>query len=218
MPRINRSDYLYDNCVVHARLQFNNGEFHFKNRSHFNLWKKITLRYLGKYPTVRLTGYQWMSNHCHMTLEADKAVDLSKFMHDLCWRFSFEFNKLHKRKGHLFQNRFRCSVIDSDEYEQTVQRYIYRNQIRSGMVKKVRHSRWSSYHYYAYGKPDPLITPFRNYGKFGLQKKIRMLEFRQFVETMMDYEEKLWQAKLLHPTLRTKKEIVKNYLIKTGFG
>ncbi len=218
MSRINRSEYLYDNCVVHARLQFNNGEFHFKTKNHFKLWKKIALRYLAKYPTVRLTGYQWMSNHCHLTLEADKAIDLSKFMHDMNWRFSFTFNKLHQRKGHLFQSRFRCSIIDSDEYEQTVQRYIYRNQIRARMVKQVKQSRWSSYHYYAYGKPDPLITPFRNYQKFGLQRKNRMFEFRQFVETMMDHEEKLWQAKLVHPTLRTKKEIVRNYLIKTGYG
>lgn len=218
MPRINRSDYLYDDCVVHARLQMNNGEFHFTQNSHFNLWKKITLRYLNKYPSIRLTGYQWMNNHCHLTLEARKASDLSKFMHDMSWRFAFEFNKLHKRKGHFFQNRFRCSVIDKDEYEQIVQRYIYRNQIRAGMVKEVRHSRWSSYAFYAYGKKDPLVTPFRTYGLFGVQRKIRMLQFRQFVETMMDTEETLWRAKLAHPTLRTKKEILKNYLMKTGEG
>src|SRR3989344_1768789 len=142
MPRKNRSDYIFDNCVVHARLQINNGEFHFKKTSHFNLWRKITLRYLKKYPTVKLTGYQWMSNHCHLTLEADIALDLSRFMHDMNWRFAFEFNKLSQRKGHLFQNRFRCSVIDKNEYEQTVQRYIYRNQIRARMVKKVSQTRW----------------------------------------------------------------------------
>ena len=218
MSRINRQDYLFDGCVVHARLQINNGEFHFQTKAHFNLWKKITLRYLKKYPSVRLTGYQWMSNHCHLTLEADKTTDLSRFMHDLSWRFAFTFNKLHKRKGHLFQNRFRCSVIDKNEYEQTVQRYIYQNQIRAGMVKHVRHTRWSSYPFYAYGKADPLITPFRTYGLFGAEKKVRMLQFRNFVETQMDHEDRLWQKKLVHPHLKTKKEVLRNYLMKSGYG
>lgn len=218
MSRISRQDILYDDCVVHVRLQINNGEFYFQKNGHFTLWKKITLRYLKKYSTVRLTGYQWMSNHCHLILEADKASDLSKFMHDMAWRFAFEFNKLHKRKGHCFQSRFRCSVIDKDEYEQTVQRYIYRNQIRAGMVKKVSHTRWSSYPFYAYGRQDPLVTPFRTYGQFGAQRKVRMLQFRQFVETLMDYEEDLWKARLSHPLLKTKKEILKHYLMKTGEG
>lgn len=218
MPRMRRSDYLYDDCVVHARLQINNREFHFNSKKHFNLWKKITLRYLNKYPSVKLTGYIWMNNHCHLTLEAGKAIDLSKFMHDMSWRFAFEFNKLDKRSGHFFQQRFRCSIIDSDEYEKIAQRYIYRNQVRAGMVHEVRKSKWSSYGYYAYGKADPLITPFRTYSSFGLKEKLRRLQFRQFVETMTGSEEYLWQQRLKHPQLKTSKEILRNYLMKTGEG
>lgn len=217
MSRKNRSDYIFDDCVVHARLQINNGEFHFTKTSHFNLWKKVTLRYLKKYPTVKLTGYQWMSNHCHLTLEADIALDLSRFMHDMNWRFAFEFNKLSQRKGHLFQNRFRCSVIDKNEYEQTVQRYIYRNQIRAKMVKRVSETRWSSYHFYAYGKEDPLVTPFRTYGLFGVKKRMRMLQFRRFVDTMMSHEEQTWKKHLIHPTIKSNNTLI-DYSIKTGMG
>src|SRR3989338_4142817 len=175
MPRKNRSDYIFDNCVVHARLQINNGEFHFKKTSHFNLWRKITLRYLKKYPTVKLTGYQWMSNHCHLTLEADIALDLSRFMHDMNWRFAFEFKKLSQ-------------------------------------------TRWSSYHFYAYGKEDPLVTPFRTYGLFGVKKRMRMLQFRRFVETMMSHEEKTWKKQLINPTIKIKNNTFINYSIKTGMG
>jgi REP element-mobilizing transposase RayT len=218
MTRKNRSDYIHDGCVVHARLQINNGEFRFKSRQHFKLWKKIALRYLIKYPQIRLTGYIWMSNHCHLSIEVGKAGDLSKFMHDMSWRYAFEFNKIHKRSGHLFQQRFRCSLITSDEYEKTVQRYIYRNQLRAGLVRQVAHTKWSSYPYYAYGKADPLITPFRTYASFGLKQKIRRLQFRQFVQTMMSHEEKLWKERLSHPQLHTKKEILKNYMMKQREG
>ena len=218
MPRLNRSDYLYDGCVVHARLQINNGEFLFSTDQHFKLWEEITLRYLKKYPTVTMSGYIWMSNHCHMTLETDKALDISKFMHDMAWRYAKEFNKMHHRKGHLFQQRFRCSVIDKDEYEKIAKRYIYRNQVRAGMVQHVKQTKWSSYHYYAYGKPDPLITPFRTFNSFGVTKKIRMLEFRKFVEEMMGQEEFEWKMRLSNPFLKTKKEKMREYFYKSGMG
>lgn len=150
-----------------------------------------------------------------MTLEAGSATDLSKFMHDMAWRFSFTFNKLNARKGHFFQQRFRCSVIDTDEYEKIVKRYIYRNQIRAGVVKHVNQTKWSSYPYYAQGKPDPLITPFRTYFSFGLHKKKRMEEFRAFVETMMTHEETEWKLRLKNCELEIK---VKRRRLKNEYG
>jgi len=75
MPRINREDYLYNGCVVHVRLQINNGEFLFKKKGHFKRWQKIALRYLSKYnrggvreiirnvPTTATTGND-CREHC----------------------------------------------------------------------------------------------------------------------------------------------------------
>jgi len=139
-------------------------------------------------------------------------------MRDLNWRFALEFNKLHKRKGHFYQARYRCSVIDNDEYEKVCHRYIYRNQVRAGMVPNARRSKWSSFHYYASGKKDPLITPFRNFMSFGMKKKLRQLQFRQFVETMTSNEEWEWKQRINHWNLRSKKEVLSNYLLKSGEG
>lgn len=188
MPRKNRFDYLYDGCIVHVRLQMNNGDYRFKNTSHYELWKKWTKHYLCKYPSVKLTGYQWMSNHCHMMIETESARDLTRFLHDINWRFAFEFNKLTQRKGHLFQSRYRCTVIEKDEYECVCQRYIYRNQLRAGMVKHVKDTRFSSYHHYAYGKKNNLITTFRNFANFGNDINRRRYNFRMFVEIVSEKE------------------------------
>lgn len=57
MPRLNRFDYLYDGCIVHVRVQINNGEFHFQNQSHYKMWKRWVRFYLHKYPTIKLTGW-----------------------------------------------------------------------------------------------------------------------------------------------------------------
>src|SRR5688500_6095334 len=117
VPRINGFDYIYDDCHVHVRLQVNNGEFLFNKTQIYRLWRKWARTYLNKYPTVKLTGYQWMSNHCHLIIHALNAVDLTKFLHDINWRFALEYNKIHKRKGHFFQSRYRCSIIEENEYE-----------------------------------------------------------------------------------------------------
>jgi len=86
------------------------------------------------------------------------------------------------------------------------------------MIPHLRKAKWSSYHFYAYGKSDPLVTPFRTYRNFGLKERIRRLQFRQFVETMTDREEYEWKQRLNHPYLKTKKDVMKNYLQKSGEG
>jgi REP element-mobilizing transposase RayT len=210
MARINRFDYIHDGCIVHVRLQVNNREFLFHKAIFYRLWRRWVGVYLLKYPGIKLTGYQWMSNHCHLIIETETGTDLPKFLHDINWRFAFEYNKKTKRSGHFFQSRYRCSVIDKDEYEMICQRYIYRNQFRAGMVKHVKQSRYSSYQHYAYGRMNPLITPFRNYFNFGSDPHLRMRHFRIFVETMTDQEESLWKEKLKHHGLKTKKQTMKN--------
>ncbi|MBF0107330.1 MAG: transposase, partial [Deltaproteobacteria bacterium] len=150
--------------------------------------------------------------HAHMIIHAIKGDDLPRFLHDLCWRFAFEYNKLEKRKGHFFQNRYRASMIESDEQALTCQRYVYRNQLKAGMVKQIKDTRWSSYHHYAYGEKNDLVTPLYVFDLHGKNKEDRQLNFRVFVKTMMPHEEALWRAKLKHPFLKTTKQIVKNYL------
>jgi putative transposase len=214
MPRINRFDYIADDQFVHVRIQFNNEEFSFQNDKHFQLWEKIAARYLKKYLSLKLCDFIWMNSHAHFIFYVGKCEDLPKFMHDLCWRFSLEYNKMTKRKGHLFLQRYRCSVINDDKYAIACQRYVYRNQLKAKMVKKLKDTKWSSYHYYAYGKKNKLITPLRTYFQFGKDKKKRQHEFRVFVEAMLPHEEDLWRAKLKHPYLKTKKDLLKNHLEK----
>ncbi|HLD44563.1 MAG TPA: transposase [bacterium] len=214
MPRINRFDYLANDMLLHVRIQINNGEFRFFEERHFELFNRICRMYLKKYPTIKLTDYEWMSNHAHLIFHIDIYTDLPKFMHDFCWRFAFEYNKMQNRKGHLFQQRYRASNVNTDQYALSCQRYVYRNQLRAGMVKELQDTKWSSYHYYAYGQPNGLITPIFTYEQFGNTPEKQQIEFRFFVEKMPEHEETLWRAKLLHPLLKTKKEIVLNYLKK----
>jgi hypothetical protein len=62
--------------------------------------------------------------------------------------YSMYFNKKHKRSGHLFQNRYKSSAIDSERYLLELIRYIHLNPIRSGIVpslEKLAAYRWTGH-------------------------------------------------------------------------
>lgn len=48
------------------------------------------------------------------------------------------FNNRHKRRGHLFQNRYKSIVCQEDRYLRELVRYIHLNLLRSGIVKDMR--------------------------------------------------------------------------------
>jgi hypothetical protein len=58
------------------------------------------------------------------------------------------FNRRHKRYGHLFQNRYRSIVCEDDPYLLELTRYIHLNPIRAGMVsslEKLGHYPWTGH-------------------------------------------------------------------------
>jgi putative transposase len=71
--------------------------------------------------------YAWtlMSNHFHILMRLEKGVRLSNLMQRLLTGYSVNFNKLHKRKGHLFQNRYKNIVVDEEPYFLELLRYIH---------------------------------------------------------------------------------------------
>ena len=60
------------------------------------------------------------------------------------------FNIKHKRRGHLFQGRFKSLLVENDRYMLQLSCYIHRNPLRSGMVERLADYKWSSYLKYAY--------------------------------------------------------------------
>jgi putative transposase len=58
--------------------------------------------------------------------------NLSSNMRRLLTGFVVNFNKRHKRYGHLFQNRYKSIVCEEDPYLLGLTRYIHLNPLRTG--------------------------------------------------------------------------------------
>ncbi len=80
--------------------------------------------------------YAWalMSNHFHLLL-MPTSCSLSSFMRRLLTSYAVNFNRTHKRTGHLFQNRYKSIVCEEDPYLMELVRYIHLNPLRAGLVK-----------------------------------------------------------------------------------
>jgi len=106
---------------------------------------------------VKVHCYVLMENHFHLvatTLEGN----LSKWMHQLKTTYTVFFNRRHQVVGHLFQGRFKSTVIEAEKYLLEVSRYLHLNPVRGVALGQgtpierrelLREYRWSSYRAYA---------------------------------------------------------------------
>ena len=79
--------------------------------------------------------YAWalLNNHVHMLL-LPTVQPLARLMRRLLTGYAVVFNLRHNRSGHLFQNRYKSIVCDTDSYLLELIRYIHLNPVRAGMV------------------------------------------------------------------------------------
>ncbi len=82
---------------------------------------------------TRCLAFALMSNHYHLLLET-RATPLSRVMLRLGTCHAMDFNRRHRRAGHLFQNRFKSKVVEDEGGLVTVVRYIHLNPVRARIV------------------------------------------------------------------------------------
>ena len=83
--------------------------------------------------------YAWsiLPNHFHILCKTKKRP-LSSSMRKLLTGYAVNFNKRHRRHGHLFQNRYKSIVCQEDAYLAELVGYIHLNLLRAGVVKDLR--------------------------------------------------------------------------------
>lgn len=61
----------------------------------------------------------------------------------------------HKRRGHLFQGRYKAIPVEADSYAGELFRYVHLNPVRGGLIDLPEKYRWSSYQFYVGEKKKP---------------------------------------------------------------
>ena len=92
---------------------------------------------------LRVHAYVLMRNHYHLLVETP-AANLSRAMRQLNGVYTQDFNRRHRRAGHLFQGRYKALLVEKDSYLLELSRYLHLNPVRVGEVSRPWEFRWSS--------------------------------------------------------------------------
>ena len=86
---------------------------------------------------TRCLAWALMPNHFHLLLKTGRAP-ISHVMLRLLTGYAVTFNRRHRRKGHLFQNRYKSILCQEDTYFMELVRYIHLNPLRAELVKDMK--------------------------------------------------------------------------------
>lgn len=95
---------------------------------------------------TRLLAWCLMPNHWHLLVWTRKDRELSEFARWLTVTHTQRWHAAHGSagSGHLYQGRFKSFPVQTDQHFLAVARYVERNALRAGKVKKAQDWRWCS--------------------------------------------------------------------------
>jgi putative transposase len=122
---------------------------------------------------AEIHAYCLMSNHYHLMLRTPEG-NLSRLMRHLNGVYTQWHNRHAHQDGALFRGRYKAILVEAEAYWTHLSRYIHRNPLDAGMVKRLSTYVWSSYPAYLGHGPDWLHTRYilkalggaKAYGRF----------------------------------------------------
>ena len=116
---------------------------------------------------LQVHAYVLMPNHAHLLLTPARAEDLGRAVQALGRRYVRWFNDRHRRKGALFEGRYRSSVVDADHYLLACMRYVEMNPVRARLCDRPADFPWSSHRHHVGLSLDPVVTDHPVYWSLG---------------------------------------------------
>ena len=126
-------------------------------------------------------GYCVMDNHFHLLVETPRG-DLPTGMRSINSRYAQGFNRTHRRRGHLFEGRYKAILVQKDTHLLELLRYVVLNPVRAKMARSPEAWPWSSYRATAgLGAAPDWLTVDWTLSVFARTRAAGWLRFRRFV-------------------------------------
>ena len=154
MPRIPR--VAPGGMIYHVLNRANGRQRLFRTRGDFQAFYDVLLLAMQRHPT-RLLSWCVMGNHWHFVPWPRQDGELSRFFGFLGLTHATRWQTAHQLigTGHVYQGRFKSFMIEQDDPPVLrVMRYVERNALRAGLVKRAEDWPWSSLHARLSGPPE----------------------------------------------------------------
>ena len=133
--------------------------------------------------TWKVYAFALMANHFHLLIRTGRQ-SLSYSMRKLLTGYVVNFNRRHKRYGHLFQNRYKSIICEDDPYILELTRYIHLNPLRAGIVRgmgELNRYMWTG-HSAIVGRVERKWQDVETVlAYFGRRRKKAVIGYKQFV-------------------------------------
>ena len=140
---------------------------------------------------IDIIAYCFMPTHIHLVLRQLKDGGISKFMSNVLNSYSRYFNLKHKRKGPLWESRFKKIMVESDEQLLHLTRYVHLNPVTAYLVNQPEDWFASSYREYTmFTMQDNRLCNYSNI------LDINPISYKRFAEDQISYQREL--AKIKH--------------------
>ena len=139
---------------------------------------------------VDIIAYCFMPTHIHLVLKQLEDNAISLYMNNVLNSYTRYFNIRHKRKGPLWEGRFKKVRVENDEQLLHLTRYVHLNPVTSSLI--ARPEQWSASSYQEYLNRD---QPLGRITEFEDVLAINPREYQEFVEEQKEYQQELKKIK-----------------------
>ena len=160
----------------------------FRDNEDFEYYLSKLKQFKKKYK-VAILGYCLISNHYHLFLKQLSDISINKFLLAVNTSYGNYFNKKYGRVGYLTQDRYKQSIIKSDEQFDWIAVYVNCNYELHGLGS-AKDYEWSSYRDYLGLRQGAICDITEVSGRFE-----NIEEFEKFCdETVKEIKEKkMWE-------------------------
>jgi len=141
---------------------------------------------------VDVISYCLMPTHFHLILKQTKKDGISDYLKLVLISYTKYFNLRYRRKGPLWESRFRRRLIRTDEDLLHMTRYVHLNPVTAYLVDKAEEWKFSSYHeYLGDGETGGLLCEYKDL------LDITPAKYKKFVADRTAYQRELAKIKYL---------------------
>ncbi|HLB95606.1 MAG TPA: transposase [Patescibacteria group bacterium] len=206
--------HIFNRSIVDYRI-FNNDEEYFRMmnllkyyqiRSEIKFSEFIQLKQIEGYgfdrffeiiskdkeKVVQIIAYCLMPTHFHLILKQLAEKGISSYMANTLNSYTHYFNMKHRRKGPLWESKFKNVLVNNDEQLIHLTRYIHLNPATALLTEKPE--QWSFSSYNKYLSTSCSTSTLCQYSDI---LDIKTSEYKKFVNDRVSYQRELAKIKNL---------------------
>jgi putative transposase len=181
MPRPPRN--FFAGAIHHVYVRGNNQMPVLRDPQDHRFYRRLLLKAKDGFQLL-FTRYTSMTNHVHFVVIQREDTGLAEAMQWVQSCYARYYNRRYHHSGHVWQGRYGARLIRNNADLLNVGRYVELNPVQAGMVDTPDEYPWSSYHFYAKGHRNDLISMDPAYEGLAETPAARQAVWRAFMQLL----------------------------------